>query len=568
MEKEQNKQQRKKKHPHADKRVVILMAVALILIIFGTCSALAASYDKIYRGVSVCGVDLGGKTTEEAYTLLCEQFGDAVPSISVSAEGKTVDIPFADVAKYDFKKTAEDAFEAGRSNFFTSFMSYITPFADRKVPLAAEIDQQQLQAALIGLQAEIKDGYQETTYAPEQNMLVIRTGHAGKALDIEKLQDEIVSELEQREDVAIEAAVTEKAFSTPSADEIYEAVYSEPQDAYYDKENNKFVPHKDGYSFDKTEVESVLEKAQPDSEYKVPLTVVQPQKTTQALEQEMFSDLLATYTTYYSAGNENRTHNVALAASKLNGYIMVPGAVFSYNGVVGERTAAAGYKNATVYTSNGMEDGIGGGICQVSSTLYNTVLYANLEVVSRTNHSYPVSYVPKGQDATVSMGSIDFLFKNNTANPIMLKTYVGGGKCTVSIYGKKEKDFKVTVESTIVSTNPYTVEYEDNPEMEEGTEKIIRAGITGYSVRTVRKVTIDGKTTTENMPSSVYTPLSQKVMRGTKKAEQTTQQPTDTPTDTPADTPTDTPVQSPAETPSGVTENAGSDLSGWAGEQS
>lgn len=555
---------RRKKHKR-DKRAAILILVALVLIVLGTFSALAASYDKIYRGVSVCGIELGGKTTEEAYNALSEAFGEEVPEIEVSAGKAKEKIAFSDVAAYDFMKTAENAYQKGRSNFFSSFVTYISPFAKREGALFADVNAEALEGALSELQAKVSDGYRDTTYKTEGDELVILTGHSGKAIDTQKLQKEIISCLEKHENAVLTAETTERKYKSPTADEIYDEVYCEPEDAYFDKATNRFVEHKDGYDFDKKQATEILKNAKPDSEYKIPLKVVHPKKTTSALESEMFSDLLGSYTTNYNASNTNRSHNVALAASKFNGYVMMPGAVFSYNGVVGDRTVAAGYKNAAVYTSNGVEDGIGGGICQVSSTLYNAVLYANLEIVSRTNHSYPVSYAPKGQDATVSMGSIDFKFKNNAENPIMLKTSVGGGRCTVSVYGKKTKNFSVSVESTVLSTNPYTTEYIDDPTMPEGEEKVVREGITGYSVRTVRHVTVDGKTTTQTMPKSNYVTLSKKVKRGTKpKAEPETGAETKPPENSDTNSGNDAPSGT-TDTPQQPSDSGqGSDLSGWA----
>ena len=514
------KNENKKKINIKDPRVIALAAALVILIVLGTLSVLAASYDKIYSGVTVGGVELGGKTVEEAYAALTENFGEVLPEISVSAGENNADIIFTDIAEYDFMKTAEAAYEKGRGNIFNSFFAYITPFVERKVPISTTINRDVLEERLDTLQQSIDGGYKKSETEISGNELIVRTGHSGKAIDITKLFEDITKLLEQHEDVKVEAVITDKEFEAPDVDKIYDKIHTEAQDAYFDKENNKIAGHVDGYDFDKKSAKAILSAAKPDSEYRIPLTVIGAAKTTEQLEAELFSDQLGTYTTKYNAGNTNRSHNVALAASKFNGYIMMPGDVFSYNGVVGDRTVAAGYRNAAVYTSNGVEDGIGGGICQVSSTLYNAVLYSNLEIVSRRNHSYPVSYAPKGQDATVSMGAIDFLFKNNSENPIQIRTYVGGGNCTVSIYGKKTVPFTVSVESTIVSTKPYTVEYTDDPNMPEGEEKITREGITGYGVRTVRYVTINGVTTKEQLPNSNYVALSQKVTRGTMKVEE------------------------------------------------
>lgn len=511
---------KEKKISIKDKRVIILASVLIVLIVLGTLSALAASYDKIYKGITAGGVELHGKTVEEAYNALVENFGEELPSISVTAGGKKVDILFTDVAEYDFMKTAEAAFENGRTNVFSSFATYVSPFVERKTSISTNVNEDALEEKLIELQNSVENGYLDTTYEISEDKLIVRTGHSGDAIDILKLKEDITKCLEQHEDAQIEAVISYKEFEAPDVNKIYDNIHTEPSDAYFDKENNKIADHVDGYDFDKNVAKTVLASAKPDSEYEIPLKVIRANKTTEQLQQELFSDLLGTYSSNYTASNVNRSHNVALAASKFNGYIMMPGDVFSYNGVVGDRTVAAGYRNAAVYTANGVEDGIGGGICQVSSTLYNAVLKANLEIVSRTNHSYPVSYVPKGQDATVSMGAIDFLFKNSSENPIQIRTYVGGGVCTVSVYGKKTVPFNVEVISTIVSTKPYVVEYTDDPNMPEGEEEITREGITGYGVRTIRRITINGVTTTEQLPSSNYVALSQKVTRGTMKVEE------------------------------------------------
>lgn len=502
-----------------DFRIVILVSVLAVLILLGTLSAFAASYDKIYSNIGVGDVALGNKTQQEAYELLVENYGESLPTIIVSAENETIEIPFTDIAEYDFVKTSELVYQKGRANFLTSFFTYVTPFVKRNVPIYVEINDARLENSLSALQSKIKNGYQKPTYKIEDTTLYVLTGHGGRAIDIENLKAQIISGLEQNKSVSIEADIIDKEYEALNVDKVYNDIFCEPQDAYYDKENNCLVPHVDGHDFDKNTAKKVLQDTKQDSEYSIPLSVVPANKTIEDLEDELFSDKLGTYSTNYSASNVNRSHNVALAASKLDGYIMMPGQVFSYNDVVGERTAARGFRNAAVYTANGVENGIGGGICQVSSTLYNSVLYANLEIVSRTNHSYTVSYAPKGQDATVSMGAIDFKFKNNHENPIMLKAYVGGGVCTISVYGKKTEDFSVEVVSTVLSTTPYSVKYEDDPEMPLGEEKVKTEGMTGYTVSTVRHVTKNGKTITEKMPNSRYIPLTQVVIRGTKEEE-------------------------------------------------
>ena len=140
----------------------------------------------------------------------------------------------------------------------------------------------------------------------------------------------------------------------------------------------------------------------------------------------------------------------------------MPGEVFSYNQVVGERSIAAGYKEAPIYVNGKVEDGLGGGICQITTTLYNAVVYANLDVIERTNHQFVPSYVGAGRDATVVYGAIDFKFKNNRNYPIKIVCSVSGGVATFQILGlRTANDYNVEIYSKITSqtannTNSHT----------------------------------------------------------------------------------------------------------------
>lgn len=164
---------------------------------------------------------------------------------------------------------------------------------------------------------------------------------------------------------------------------------------------------------------------------------------------KQFSKTLASYTTSFDASNTNRSTNVRLATKAINGKIVKPGKTFSFNGTVGERTAAKGYKPAIIFVGGKQETGLGGGVCQVSSTLFNAVLMSNLEIADRHCHSAPISYVPLGRDATVAYGSKDFKFTNNLKTPIKIETsYNSSGSITMKIkanYGTKIPKVKLNV---------------------------------------------------------------------------------------------------------------------------
>ena len=146
---------------------------------------------------------------------------------------------------------------------------------------------------------------------------------------------------------------------------------------------------------------------------------------------------LAAYTSYYRSSDETRTANLKAAVSKLNNIKIPDDAVFSFNQTVGKRTVTAGYETAKVINGGEFVDGLGGGVCQVSSTLFECVLRANVEIVYRTNHSLEIGYVPLGGDATVQWNSKDFKFKNNLGCDVRIKMTCEGGKLTCKLYGKK-----------------------------------------------------------------------------------------------------------------------------------
>lgn len=192
--------------------------------------------------------------------------------------------------------------------------------------------------------------------------------------------------------------------------------------------------------------------------------------------------------------NSNRCSNIKLASSKIDGLILLPGEVFSYNETVGERTVKAGFKEAGVYANGRHDTGIGGGICQVSTTLYNAVLLADLQIVERQNHSMPVAYVPVGRDATVNWGSIDFKFKNNLDQPIAVTRIYTNNSITFNLIGIK-KDPGVTVEIVRGPVRSWAtgVKTIRDPSLPAGLTVVEEMGTAGRSTQTWRVVKKDGK---------------------------------------------------------------------------
>ncbi|MCM3782169.1 VanW family protein [Neobacillus mesonae] len=148
------------------------------------------------------------------------------------------------------------------------------------------------------------------------------------------------------------------------------------------------------------------------------------------------------YVTYFNSNNKNRSHNIALAAKAIDSAVVFPGESFSFNDVVGMRTVDKGYKRAGVIVRGELSEGVGGGICQVSSTLFNAVDRAGLQIVKRYSHSRNVPYVLTGRDATVSWGGPDFMFQNVYNQPILIRAYSSGGQIAVSVYSSELIEYR------------------------------------------------------------------------------------------------------------------------------
>ncbi|MED1793296.1 VanW family protein [Brevibacillus nitrificans] len=165
-------------------------------------------------------------------------------------------------------------------------------------------------------------------------------------------------------------------------------------------------------------------------------------KVDQALMAQVRKKVIGQYTTYFNSGNRNRSHNIALAAQAINNTVVLPGEIFSFNKVVGKRTKAKGYLQAPVIVRGELSEGIGGGICQVSSTLFNAVDKAGLQIVQRYSHSRHVAYVQPGRDATVSWYGPDFVFQNKYAYPVLIRAKAYGGSMYVSVHSFPEIEYE------------------------------------------------------------------------------------------------------------------------------
>jgi vancomycin resistance protein YoaR len=279
------------------------------------------------------------------------------------------------------------------------------------------------------------------------------------------------------------------------------------------------VPSKDGMSVDINrayqDIVAQYKKYDKKPAIEMVLTASKAEKTTEDILKLGVEVLISSYTTYFDSSDTGRAYNISVAAKALDGILVAPGEIFSFNQVVGPRSSESGYKNAKIIINNEFVDGIGGGVCQVSSTLYNAVLLANMGIVERSNHSLPVSYVPYGRDATVAYNLIDFCFKNTSPKSIYIKTITNAGRITIKIYGNTSAKKQVTISTKVVERIPYKVIEEFDPNLAKGLTVIKRHGIQGLKVSARRLVLENGSYKSEDLPSSRYNPLNQIVVKGT-----------------------------------------------------
>lgn len=361
----------------------------------------------------------------------------------------------------------------------------------------------------------------KSSYYIENEELIIKKGNDGLTIEKEKMKDSIKEAIKSNESKTIKISVKNEKIEKINIEKIHNEIYKEPQNAYITKNPTKVYAHINGVDFKISieEANKIIEEEK--EEYIIPLKITIPEKTLDKLGKEAFPNKLSEFTTRYNAGNENRSTNLELASEKINGTIVLPGEIFSYNKIVGERTIAKGYKEATIYSGGKVVPGIGGGICQLSSTLYNAVLYSNLEITNRSNHRFTTSYVKEGRDATVSWGTIDFCFKNTRNYPIKIVSTVNSGIVRIEIYGiLEENEYEVQLQTNILETIPFKINYINDNTLEEGVEEIKQYGADGVKSETYKILKQNGIVVSKSLLSTdTYSSLEQIVRRGTKKVQ-------------------------------------------------
>jgi vancomycin resistance protein YoaR len=290
-------------------------------------------------------------------------------------------------------------------------------------------------------------------------------------------------------------------------------------DAYLDLEERVIHPDAPGQGID---VWASLPRIEVGARQGVPsielVSIPVPARITKAsIGIEDISHVMGHFETKFSVSDRDRNFNLKLAASKINGYVLKPGETWSFNDTVGERSQATGYKIAHVITAGEMVDGLAGGTCQISTTLFGASFFAGLDIVKRLNHSRPSTYTPLGFDATVVWPNTDLVLKNPYDFPVAIHYVVANGQAKVEILGKPRPFTKIEFARQLIEETPYSSEERLDEEMPKDATSIDQPGFDGYKLKSFRRIYQGKKMIREDKWTLTYKPVTEYIRRGTSE---------------------------------------------------
>lgn len=433
---------KRKKRGNGGKIAVIVCVCVVALLLAGVAGfgVYVSGSDTIYPKVSVNGTDVGGMTAAEAASALeAAGWGEGEKTVTVELPLEhTLTVNAADVgAELTAQEAADRAFDyCHGGTIIENVMAYVRCLVSgAEVEIKAEVDEAALADIVREEVTQVKSGLMTSGVEIKGDTLEVVKGASAVEIDESELMSLVKTALEDMKYGPLDYEVEVNASVELDIDELYNSICCEAKDAYYDKEKKEVVESVTGVDFNKAEAQKLWDAAELGETVEIPLELTEPERTTEYVESRLFADDLGeTVTTSLAGSTQNRITNVQLAAASIDGIILAPGEQFSYNDALGERTTERGYKAAGAYSGGQVVQEVGGGICQVSSTLYYAALLANLQIDVRTCHYFPVGYLPAGLDATVSWGGPEFKFTNNRDWPIKIEASVDTAKNTVSVH--------------------------------------------------------------------------------------------------------------------------------------
>lgn len=487
--------------------VSLLVIVVCIALFFG--SAADPNDGRILNNVYLADINVGGMTKSEAISALKDTAGRSYTGqdMVIDLSGTELRLTPKDTGiKLDAKAAVNAAYEYGRGGtqaekeqalllsesqpYYIGLLPYLqlnTDYIlDTLTAYAADSGSTLTQPTygLEGREPELSaDKFNENT--PTQT-LVIRLGTPGIGFDVNDVYEQVLDAYSLRLFlVTVENVESVQDPETVDLQKIYDEFYIEPKDASVNLQTFETIPGSYGYGFDLEAARKLLAEAKFGEEVRIPMEYIAPD----VLDGDSFyKDVLGTHQTRHTT-NENRNTNLRLACQAIDGTVIEPGATFSFNQTVGQRTSGKGYKAAPSDSSVAGDTTLGGGISQVSSTLYYAALLADLDITSRRANAFAPNFIDFGLDAAVSWDLYDFSFRNNLGYPIMIGAEVSGGYVRIKILGTEERSHYVMLDYTITrTTDPITEKQEFKYKNEEGYKDgdVVQEGITGYTVKTYK----------------------------------------------------------------------------------
>lgn len=441
---------------------IFKLSIAIILVI--VCAVVSYVYftvqkfnDTIFPGVQVEEVNLSGATKDEAMKILREKYSDAMlnKKINIKAKDKDYFINYPELkAKYNIDDTVNHAMSYGKDKNMFSKYMIIKGKKSKIYELELSYDVKPIDKMIDKIAKETNVKPVDAKLSFDGGSFGVKEDKKGVELEKEKLKKEIISNINDKHQDVVVINAPFKVIASKVTAEVLKSVNSK----------------------------------------------------------------LGSYSTNYATSSEARATNVAVATRSIDGKVVMPGETFSFNEVVGERTRARGYREAGVIVNQKLESGFGGGVCQVSSTLYNALLRSNIKMTERVHHTFPSSYVPTGLDATVDWGNIDLKFKNTFKYPIYIQGYTGGREVGFNIYSNSElARTRCEITSEVYKKIEPRTEYINDSNLPAGAMEVVKSGHTGYRVKSYRSIYKDGKfVAKELIANDYYVPVNGVVKRGTR----------------------------------------------------
>jgi vancomycin resistance protein YoaR len=371
----------RKRKKSAKKNKLILPVIMLITILLAAaCGYITYHYNYIkywdnliYPGVTVEGVNLSEKTKDEAKVIIKQNFSDQIvkKNINVKADEKTYTLNYSKLSpKYDVNDAVNKAFDYGKNTNIFTKYLMLRRPKNQNFKLKFSYDEKPVNELINKIQSDVNKDPVNASIEIDNNNFNVVSEIDGKKLEKDKLEKETLNEINGNVGQDISINALTEVVASRIKGDTLKGINS----------------------------------------------------------------LIGSYSTNFAASSAERSNNIVLATKSINGKVLMPGDTFSFNDIVGERTGERGYEPAPVIIGNKLESGLGGGICQVSTTLYNAVYRAGIASTEREHHTMPVHYVPQGMDATVDYGNIDYKFKNTYTYPIYIQAYIANGNIVFNLY--------------------------------------------------------------------------------------------------------------------------------------